>query len=408
MPDGIIHRAGRSHLGQNLRSRLGVKTRRTPLLWRLIVVFPVNQPGAFTGRSKFEDREAIEQQYRELEEELSSRIEVELHVTDRWMFRIAQKPEANRKNVLNLVFIIGGASPAKFDYFDNFIFGPGGSLPIFGGRDTPPLKSISEKLNPSAWPSIASHYENDTLHEWLDLVGDTNTVQDNSRPGHSTKAECSLRSHSYKTDYDPEFEEVKTDEFTADKTTHLPEMKERLTRSPTYVFWDPGPRPESQPRGETTWKNGRTRVAREIESTSELWMHWQNEGPPAPPTHVLVNPFTVHPADVKIGEIRTTSVSGRVGDEVQWVCSSPPFFDGRVYDFMDRHTLFGSGVTTHTVVGEEGVDQGHDSRETMEDLIKELVDRHGPAERNYRWTYSGQVNSFNLNGSRLKAAIAAG
>lgn len=397
-----ILNVGGSPLGAAYRSRLGVLTRGGEE-WRMILVFPESQ---FGGLGPVEI-DAVRARYYALKDELAQTRKVTLTENRNWVFELANDVGSNASRVRNLVFIYGGASPARFRYFQNYMYGPGGDLPIYSGLENPTLVQRHEQLNPDQWPSVITAYNDDKLDDWLAAVKATNTIQDTSIPGSSTKDVCSKRSHSFKTNYNPTFDEMKTVQWEEDKQAWLPEMRDAFTSAKTFFFWDPGDIPNPLGRFKQIWRRSREFQPYTSSIDLDFWLHWSiHAPPPSPPSGVLVNPLVVNVPDILIGTIQLSSTSGQEGTYVQWVCSDAGPASGFLTEFIDIR-IEPNGTQTESVVGQEGVDQSHDSTATTDSMIQAMIADYTPESSRYAWTYSGRVDSYNLNAADITAAMVS-
>jgi hypothetical protein len=361
-----ILRTGQSPLGAAYRSRLGVLT--LPGEIRMIVCI---NPGIRVEDDSDFSEDEIREKYEAIRDDLAKTQRVTLEFDERWIKKLAEPPETARvgpRNVLELVFIVGGANPTPFSYFKNY---------LYEETDEPHYATVSQVTvtgTPLGGPA----------------AGASITRTDGPY--------SSVAGYKYETDYDPPLSSSLSDDFEEDMGDYEEQFQESgLGRM--RLFWDPGPIPplvERKQSVEMVFAPGSITT-----NESGFW-----HGPWGFPGQVL-----------HVWSGRTTrwayyppEMYGLVHGE-RWDCTWP-VLTVHPYPPWIQHLTSYTWAPSGIIVDVTGVDQTHDSTDVTESLIEEFIETYGKSEADdegkrtdYNWEYVGRVDSLTLTASELKSMI---
>jgi len=403
-----IHRIGRTPLGACYRSRLGVLTRRKNLVWRMIVCI---DPGygvvTYTG---FDEAE-IRAKYEAIREELAKDREVTLEFNDRWLQEMAEPLENERVNIRNLVFIVGGANPTAFDYFKNYRY-YSGEQDMFGGYTDITITGVRTwtEFNETLLPPIGS---TGSYADFIDFLNSEHVVvlppDVQGIPG--TVGSCGSHGdgHFYETDYDPALYVVLNSVFAVDLVDFdtaydLGVANKTVLSQRTFFFLDPGDIPTEKIVAERDYLHDYLENPGGTASYSIYWyLSFSMIFPAGSGEFYGFYPvrWSIGPADILVP--RAVSTTGTIAPYQHYFCFDLTPEAGVVSHYLT--TVYDDNVPqTPSIYRTEGVDQTHDSTETTESLLEEIVATYGSG---YRWSYEGRVDSLTLTAGELEAMLPA-
>ena len=399
MPDGIILRAGRSSLGVNIRSRLGVKTRPSNIVYRIIVAtsmgFSTDSEGNYQEPQDSADLyDNVIARFEQLVNELKDQgKKAELVADDRWIWRQGRELESYSgvSEVINLVFLLGYNNPVKQgsghlgggEYFGNYVYAEGDSLPVYDGDEFP------------GYVESRSTFDTGTLTYGDPTVSTIEAV--------STRTNCHQRSFGFRT-YSFEEWDGTLDRFIANSRINSDRSLydgegDRFRSSKVFVFHAPWYLPEAVE--DKIYHREEFHVGETvIEFPGNLYL--------TPAGNYEFNPVTIIPGSTFLGNFPRT-ITGSARTNILYICSPQSPDNGVKYEWhvLQTEKVGGPKVTVgdYSLNESEGADQSEDWTDRSGPVIQAFIEDYSPEEEDFQWRYSGRVDHKNLVASEIISAV---